>query len=58
MLEKFVVATELLPKQLPERAYGWVVDATGSSEGLRAAVTMCKPEAPSSSKSTVHGFVR
>jgi len=43
LVEKFGVTTELVPKKLPERAYRWVVDATGSAEGLRAAVTMCEP---------------
>jgi alcohol dehydrogenase len=57
MVEKAGVTTELLPKRLPERAYGWVVDATGSSEGLLAAVTMCKPRGTIVLKSTVHGLV-
>ena len=37
LAEKSGVTTELVPKKLPERAYRWVVDATGSPEGLRAA---------------------
>jgi len=55
LVEKFGVTTELVPKKLPERAYRWVVDATGSAEGLRAAVTMCEPRGTILLKSTVHG---
>jgi len=57
LVEKSGVTTELLPKKLPERAYRWVVDATGSAEGLRAAVTMCEPRGTVIMKSTVHGLV-
>ena len=57
MVAKCGVTTELLPKKLPERAYRWVVDATGSAEGLRAAVTMCEPRGTVIMKSTVHGLV-
>jgi len=42
---------------LPQRAYRWIVDATGSAEGLRAAVTMCQPRGTIIMKSTVHGLV-
>lgn len=55
--ERRGVATELVPKKLPQRAYRWVVDATGSPEGLRAAVTMCEPRGMVVMKSTVHGLV-
>src|ERR1700690_3020879 len=57
LVEKSGVTTELVPKNLPERAYRWVVDATGSAEGLRAAVTMCEPRGTIILKSTVHGLV-
>src|SRR5579872_175525 len=57
LVEKAGVTTELLPKKLPERAYRWVVDATGSAQGLRAAVTMCEPRGTVIMKSTVHGLV-
>jgi alcohol dehydrogenase len=57
LVEKSGVTTELLPKKLPERAYRWVVDATGSAQGLRAAVTMCEPRGTVIMKSTVHGLV-
>lgn len=57
IVEKAGVTSELLPKKLPDRAYRWVVDATGSPEGLRAAVTMCEPRGTIILKSTVHGLV-
>jgi alcohol dehydrogenase len=43
--------------ELPTAAYDWVVDATGSPEGLRAAVAMTKPRGTLILKSTVHGAV-
>jgi threonine dehydrogenase-like Zn-dependent dehydrogenase len=57
LVEKAGVTTELTPRKLPELAYRWVVDATGSAEGLRAAVTMCEPRGTIIMKSTVHGLV-
>jgi alcohol dehydrogenase len=38
LVEPTGVTTELAPKKLPVAAWPFVVDATGSSEGLRAAV--------------------
>ena len=57
LVEKAGVTTELVPKQLPDRAYRWVVDATGSPAGLRAALAMCEPRGTIILKSTVHGLV-
>jgi threonine dehydrogenase-like Zn-dependent dehydrogenase len=56
------IATEMIrvqrPKQnLPQRAYPIVVDATGSPDGLRAAIAMCIPRGTVVMKSTVHGLV-
>ncbi len=51
------ITTELVPKKLPERAFPFVVDATGSAEGLRAAIAMCEPRGTVVMKSTVHGLV-
>jgi alcohol dehydrogenase len=45
-------------RKLPQAEYGWVVDATGSSDGLRQAVQMTKPRGTVVMKSTVHGAVR
>jgi len=42
---------------LPVAAFQWVVDATGSPEGLRAAAAMVRPRGTIILKSTVHGMV-
>jgi alcohol dehydrogenase len=47
-----------LVRKLPKAAYGIVVDATGSREGLRQAVEMAKPRGTVVMKSTVHGLVK
>jgi alcohol dehydrogenase len=57
LVEKAGVTTEVTPKKLPDHAYRWVVDAAGSPEGLRAAVTICEPRGTIILKSTVHGLV-
>ncbi len=57
LVEPAGVTTELTPKKLPIAAWPFVVDATGSSEGLRAAVSMCIPRGTVIMKSTVHGLV-
>ena len=51
------VATEVSGGTLPEAAYDWVVDATGSAEGLREAVRMVRPRGTVILKSTMHGLV-
>jgi threonine dehydrogenase-like Zn-dependent dehydrogenase len=43
---------------LPAAAYNWVVDATGSPEGLQAAVRMVRPRGTVILKSTQHGLVK
>ena len=50
------IVTEI-PKKLPAAAYDWVVDATGSPEGLQQAVRMARPRGTLILKSTVHGLV-
>jgi threonine dehydrogenase-like Zn-dependent dehydrogenase len=42
---------------LPEAAYKWVVEATGSQSGLEAAIRMTWPRGTIIMKSTVHGPV-
>src|SRR5688500_8325535 len=42
---------------MPVAAYYWVVDATGSAEGLKQAVSMTRPRGTVIMKSTVHGEV-
>jgi alcohol dehydrogenase len=46
-----------LARKLPLAQYDYVVDATGSAEGLRAAIRMTRPRGTVIMKSTVHGFV-
>ena len=50
------VSTEVA-KKLPVAKYEFVVEATGSSEGLRQAVQMTQPRGTVIMKSTVHGLV-
>jgi threonine dehydrogenase-like Zn-dependent dehydrogenase len=55
--ERAGVTTELAGDVLPEAAYRWVVDSTGSPEGLQAAIRMVEPCGTVIMKSTVHGSV-
>jgi alcohol dehydrogenase len=55
--EKAGVTTEIRGENLPQAEYRWVVDATGSQEGLIAAVGMVEPRGTIILKSTVHGNV-
>ena len=57
LVERAGVTTELVPKKLPLAVWPFVVDATGSSEGLRAAISVCVPRGTVIMKSTVHGLV-
>ncbi len=57
LVESAGVTTEPLGRKLPERAWPMVVDATGSPQGLRAAIAMCEPRGTVIMKSTVHGLV-
>jgi len=57
LVERTGVTTEIVPKKLPVAKWPFVVDATGSAEGLRAAVSMCVPLGTVIMKSTVHGMV-
>ncbi|HXM39852.1 MAG TPA: alcohol dehydrogenase catalytic domain-containing protein [Bryobacteraceae bacterium] len=51
------VFTEAAGGPLPDMAYEWVVDATGSPDGLRQAVRMTRPRGTVILKSTMHGLV-
>jgi alcohol dehydrogenase len=55
--EKAGVTTEIRGGNLPQKEYRWVVDATGSQEGLVAAIGMVEPRGTIILKSTVHGNV-
>jgi alcohol dehydrogenase len=50
------VSTEIA-KKLPVAKYEFVVEATGSAEGLKQAVQMTQPRGTVMMKSTVHGLV-
>src|SRR5262245_40425599 len=52
------IATEIARKTLPAAAYDWIVEATGSSNGLSQAITMIRPRGTIFMKSTLHGAVR
>jgi alcohol dehydrogenase len=54
--EQSGVSTEIA-KKLPVARYEFVVEATGSSEGLKQAVQMTQPRGTVIMKSTVHGLV-
>ena len=45
-------------KRVPSAEYDWVVDATGSEEGLAQAIRMTRPRGTVILKSTVHGLAR
>jgi alcohol dehydrogenase len=51
------VDARIAPRKLPAATYDWVVEATGSPEGLRQAVSMVRPRGTVIVKSTVHGAV-
>jgi alcohol dehydrogenase len=55
--EKKGVVTELVRKTLPVAKFGYVVDATGSRDGLATAVRMTRPRGTVFLKSTIHGNV-
>jgi len=55
--ERAGATVEVASEKLPEAEYEWVVDATGSSAGLRAATRMVRPRGTVIMKSTVHGEV-
>ncbi|HSP69940.1 MAG TPA: alcohol dehydrogenase catalytic domain-containing protein [Bryobacteraceae bacterium] len=57
LVEPTGVTTEIVPKKLPVSAWPFVVDATGSSQGLQSAISMCVPRGTVIMKSTVHGLV-
>jgi alcohol dehydrogenase len=60
--EKLKIASQAgidarIVRKLPQAEYRWVVDATGSSDGLREAVQMTQPRGTVVMKSTVHGII-
>jgi len=55
--QRMGVQTETVGKAVPLAAYGYVVDATGSSGGLSQAVRMTRPRGTVFLKSTIHDKV-
>jgi alcohol dehydrogenase len=55
--EKAGVTTEIARKHLPIAAYDYVVEATGSVNGLSQAINMTRPRGTVILKSTVHGRI-
>ena len=55
--ERAGVSTEIAGKHLPIAAYNYVVEATGSVNGLTQAIKMTRPRGTVILKSTVHGHV-
>lgn len=51
------VTVEVAGDVIPEAEYRWVVDSTGTPEGLRTAIRMVQPCGTVILKSTVHGAV-
>ena len=58
LVEPVGVTTEVAPKKMPVRKWPIVVDSTGSSDGLRTAISMTVPRGTVIMKSTVHGLVK
>lgn len=55
--ERAGVHAAIVPHRLPAAAFDWVVEATGSPEGLPQAVAMTRPRGTVIVKSTVHGVI-
>jgi threonine dehydrogenase-like Zn-dependent dehydrogenase len=51
------IETTLMKSRVPAAAFDWVVEATGSQDGLRQAIQMVRPRGRIFIKSTVHGTV-
>ena len=49
--------TRVATGRMPRKAYDYVVEATGSPDGLKTAVAMARPRGTVILKSTVHGLV-
>ena len=56
--ERAGVQIAVVKQRLPSNSYDWVIDATGSQDGLRQAIQMTRPRGTVFMKSTVHGAVR
>ncbi len=57
LVEPMGVTTQLAGPKMPQREFRYVVDSTGSSEGLATSIAMTEPRGTVVMKSTVHGLV-
>jgi threonine dehydrogenase-like Zn-dependent dehydrogenase len=55
--EKAGIDVRVSGKKIPVATYDWVVEATGSRDGLQQAVRMTRPRGTIIMKSTLHGIV-
>jgi len=55
--ERAGVSVTVIKQKLPSNVYEWVVEATGSRDGLKQAIQMTRPRGTIFLKSTVHGPV-
>jgi alcohol dehydrogenase len=56
--ERAGLQVAIVKQKLPVQAYDWVVEATGSADGLKQAVALARPRGTVFLKSTVHGSTR
>ena len=56
--EQAGVSVTAVKQKLPSNVYEWVVEATGSREGLKQAIQMTRPRGTIFLKSTVHGPIQ
>ena len=55
--ERAGIETALTKTRLPCASFDWIIEATGSQDGLRQAIQMVRPRGCVFMKSTVHGTV-
>lgn len=58
LAERWGIATRFSKRRLPQKEFDLVVEATGSAQGLAAAVGLLRPRGTLVLKSTVHDRVR
>ncbi len=55
--ERAGIETTVMKKKVRTSTYDWIVEATGSHDGLRQAIQMARPRGSVFMKSTIHGAV-
>jgi threonine dehydrogenase-like Zn-dependent dehydrogenase len=56
--ERVGVKTALVREKLPTNSYDWIVEATGSADGLGQAIRMTRPRGTVFMKSTIHATTK